>query len=114
MRHAASWALALLAAVAVTVGVLAVYADRSVFDADGFAARTDAALRTDAVSAEVAQRLTDAAIGARPDLVAVRPLVASAADGVVRSAAFRSVVRGAARDVHRSVFDRGAGTVTLT
>ena len=32
----------------------------------------------------------------------------------MRSAAFRSLVRGAARDVHRSVFDRDASTVTLT
>ena len=33
-----------------------------VFDADGFAARVDASLRTDAVSADVARRLSDAAI----------------------------------------------------
>ena len=32
----------------------------------------------------------------------------------MRSAAFRSLVRAAARDVHRSVFDRDASTVTLT
>ncbi len=31
----------------------------------------------------------------------------------MRSAAFRSLVRAAARDVHRSVFDRDASTVTL-
>ena len=57
------------------------------------------------MSAELARRLTDAAIDARPDLVAVRPLVEGVAEGVVRGAAFRSLVRGAARDVHRSVFD---------
>ena len=44
----------------------------------------------------------------------MRPLVQSVAEGVVRSAAFRSLVRGAARDAHRSVFDRDATTVTLT
>ena len=55
MRRAASWALAVLAAVALTTGLFAVYANRTVFDADGFADRTDAALRSDAVSAEVAR-----------------------------------------------------------
>jgi hypothetical protein len=114
MRRAASWALALLAAVALTLGVLALFANRTVFSADGFADRTEATLQSDAVSAELARRLTDAAIGAQPDLIAVRPLVTSAAEGVVRSAAFRSVVRAAARDVHRSVFDQDASTVTLT
>ena len=83
-------------------------------DADGFADRTEQTLQSDAVSAELARRLTDGAMRAQPDLIAVRPLVNSAAEGVVRSAAFRSLVRAAARDVHRSVFDRDATTVTLT
>ena len=104
----------MLAACALTIGVLAVFAERNVFDADGFAERTEQTLQSDAVSAELARRLTDAAIRAEPDLVGVRPLVTSAAEGVVRSAAFRSLVRAAARDVHRSVFDRDASTVTLT
>ncbi len=108
------WALALLAAVALTTGVVAAYADRAVFNSDGFADRTEAALRSGTVSTTVARRLSDAAIGARPDLVAVRPLVQSVAEGVVRSSAFRSLVRGAARDAHRSVFDGDATTVTLT
>jgi hypothetical protein len=111
---AASWALAVLAAVALTLAVLLLYADRTVFRTDGFTDRVDASLQSDAVSADVARRLSDAAIGARPDLVAVRPLVQSLATSVVRTEAFRSIVRGAARDVHRSVFDRRAGTVTLT
>ena len=84
------------------------------FSADGFADRTEQTLQSDAVTAELARRLTDAAIRAQPDLIAVRPLVEGAAEGVVRSAAFRSLVRAAARDVHRSVFDRDASTVTLT
>jgi hypothetical protein len=114
MRRAASWVLAVLAACALTVAVVAFFAQRNVFDADGFADRTEQTLQSDAVSADIARRLTDEAIRAQPDLIAVRPLVTSAAEGVVRSAAFRSVVRAAARDVHRSVFDRNASTVTLT
>lgn len=114
MRRAGGWALAGLAAFALATGVLALYASQTLFSADGFAARVDATLQADAVRAEVARRMSDAAIAARPDLVAVRPLVRSAADGLVRTEAFRSLVRGAARDVHRSAFDTQAGTVTLT
>ena len=46
--------------------------------------------------------------------MAVRPLIAGAAQTIVRGAAFRSLARGAARDLHRSVFQRDAATVTLT
>ena len=106
--------LAVLAALALTAGVVAIYADRAVFDADGFADRVDAALRSDAVSEELGERLTDEAISAQPDLVAVRPLLDGVAQTIVRGAAFRSLARGAARDVHRSVFDQDAATVTLT
>jgi hypothetical protein len=113
MRRAASWVLAVLAAGALTLSLLALFADRNVFSADGFAERTEQTLQSDAVRAELARRLTDTAIRAYPDLIAVRPLAASAAEGVVRSAAFRSLVRAAARDLHRSVFDRDASTVTL-
>ncbi|WP_028065514.1 hypothetical protein [Solirubrobacter soli] len=114
MRRAASWVLAGLAAAALTIAVVALFAQRNVFDADGFADRTDQTLQSPAVSADLARRLSDAAVEAYPDLVAVRPLVTSAAEGVVTSPAFRSLVRAAARDVHRSVFDRDASTVTLT
>jgi len=113
MRRAASWVLAVLAAGALTLSLLALFANRNVFSADGFADRTEQTLQSDAVSAELARRLTDTAIRAYPDLIAVRPLATSAAEGVVRSAALRSLVRAAARDLHRSVFDRDASTVTL-
>src|SRR4051812_38319523 len=114
MRRWLSWALAVLAAVALTAAVVLVFTDRNVFDADGFSGRTEQSLRSDAVTAELARRLTDEAISAQPDLVAVRPLVLGAAEGVVRSSGFRSLVRAAARDVHRSIFDTNANTVTLT
>jgi len=108
------WTVAILAALALGAGVVAAVADRTLFDADGFATRVDTALRTQAVSADVASRLTDEALRVEPDLIALRPLVQGAAESLVRGAAFRSLVRGAARDVHRSVFDRDAATVTLT
>src|SRR4051794_6368862 len=103
-----------LAALALVLSAGTIYADRALFSADGFAQRADAALRSGPVAAEAARRMSNAALQARPDLVAVAPLVRSAAESVVRSEAFGSVVRGTARDVHRSVFDRNASTLTLT
>ena len=49
MRRAASWVLAALAAVALTVGMLAAFANRTIFSADGFADRTEATLQSPAV-----------------------------------------------------------------
>ena len=58
--------LALLAGLALTAGVVLVFLNATVFDADGFAARVDASLRDDAVSAQVARRVTDQVLVARP------------------------------------------------
>ena len=110
MRRVGSWALALLAAAALTVSLLALFAGRNVFDADGFADRTEQTLQSDAVSAELARRLTDAALRAQPDLLALRPLVNSAAEGVVRSSAFRSLVRAGACAAPRRCVN--TGTIT--
>jgi hypothetical protein len=100
MRRWPSWALAVAAAVALTAAVVLVFTDRNVFDADGFSGRTEQSLRSDAVTAELARRLTDEALTAEPDLVAVRPLVLGAAEGVVRSAGFRSLVGAGPRRLH--------------
>jgi hypothetical protein len=48
------------------------------------------------------------------DLVAFRPIIESAASGIVSSRAFTGLFRAAVRDVHRAVFDRDRDTVTLT
>jgi hypothetical protein len=110
----ATGSLAGLAAVALAAALLLVYAGRTVFDADGFASRADAASHTAPVRAAAARRIVDAAIAAKPDLVALRPLLEAAVRSITGTEAFRSLVRAAARDVHRSAFDREARTVTLT
>src|SRR3954452_20723523 len=114
MRNVAAWALAGLAALALAAGVALVYAQRTVFDADGFADRAAATLESASVRAAVARRVSDGAIAADPDLVAVRPLIETTADAIMRSEAFQLLLRGAVRDLHRSAFDRDATTVTLS
>jgi hypothetical protein len=114
IAEAASWPFAVLAAVAAAGALVLIHVDRTVFDSDGFAGRADAALQESAVQTAVARRVSDAAIRARPDLLAVRPLLERSAEGIITTPAFRSVVRAAVRDVHRSALDRDAGTVVLT
>jgi hypothetical protein len=105
--------LAILAALLAAAGLVLLYAQRSVFDENGFAARADAALRSAPVREAAARRIAGAAVGAKPDLVAVQPLLETAAAAVTGTPAFRSLAVAAARDVHRAAFDRDASSVTL-
>jgi hypothetical protein len=110
---AVSWALAVLSALALaTAGVLA-YADHAVFASDPFADRAAATLDAAPVRAAAARRLTDVVVGARPNLVGLRPIIELAARGVVGTPQFRSLVRRAALDAHRSAFDAHTRGLTL-
>ena len=110
---AVSWALAALSALALaTAGVLA-YADHTVFASDPFADRAAATLDAAPVRAAAARRLTDVVVSARPDLVGLRPIIELAARAVVGTPQFRSILRRAALDAHRSAFDVHARGLTL-
>lgn len=113
-RRIGAWVLLALAAVATVVALLAGYARMTVLDGDQFAERTVAALRKPAVRDAVAREITAQAINADRDLVAIRPLVESAAGAVVGTPAFQSLLRTAARDLHRTVFTHDRSTATLT
>ena len=107
--------LVVLASVVLVLAVIAGYARLAALDSDQFANRATAALRDDSVRALIAQRLTDDVVLRRQgDLLAARPLIESAAAGVVGGRAFTSLFRSAVRDLHRAVFQRDQTTVTLT
>ena len=112
-RAALSWALAALAAIAIAVGGLFLYASHVLFDSDAFGGRVAASLKTAPVRNAAAGRLTDAVLGLKPDLVALRPIVELGARGVVASGPFRALVRGAAIDAHRAAFDREQDSVAV-
>src|SRR4051812_6385908 len=112
-RAVASWVLAVLAMLALAAGGLLRYAEHTAFRSDPFADRVEQALERPAVQAAVARRLSDAVVGARPNLVAVRPLIVVAAEGVVGTPAFRALMRRAALDAHRSAFVAGTDTPSL-
>jgi hypothetical protein len=115
MRRAAivSRALAGLAAIAFAVGALLTYAERTVFDSDAFADRVAATLETQPVRDAAAGRLARVATGVHPDLVALRPVIELGTRAVVGTPQFRSLVRRAALDAHRSAFDAHSDQVTF-
>jgi hypothetical protein len=110
---AVSWALAVLAAIAFATGAVLTYAERTVFRSDAFADRAAATLDAQPVRDAAARRLTNVVVGVRADLLALRPIIELAARSVVGTAQFRSLVRRAALDAHRSAFDAHARGLTL-
>ena len=114
-RSRAARALVALAAVLVVATTASAYAWRALFDSDQFADRASAALQDPTVRDALAERVTDdLVLGAQPDLLAGRPIIASAVAGVVGGEAFASLFRRGVRDVHRAVFRADEDTVTLT
>lgn len=98
--------LVALAALALAAAVLALYAERVLFDSRQFADHVETALSEPAVAREVGGTLTDEIVDARPDLISVEPLLRGVAEQVVRSAPFRSLAGRAAYQAHATVFAR--------
>jgi hypothetical protein len=103
-----------LAALALAVAALAFYAQRVLFDSHRFAGRVELALSEPAVARDAAGTLTAEIVRAKPDLIAVEPLLRSLSEQVVRSAPFRSLAGHAAYQAHAAVFGRAhAGAVLI-
>jgi uncharacterized membrane protein HdeD (DUF308 family) len=115
VRRTAATVLVVLASLLLFGAVLAGYARRTLFDSDRFANRATAALQDSAVRTVIGERVTDQLVlRSEADLLAARPIIASAVSGIVGSDAFRALFRRAVLDVHRAVFARDEDTVTLT
>jgi len=107
--------LAILAAVALLFAAIAGYATDALFDSDEFAERAIVAIDDEAVSAEIATRVTDdLVLNAQQDLIGARPLIEGVVDGIVGGSVFQSLFRTGISDVHRSIFSGDANTATLT
>jgi len=94
--------------IALTLSALTQVLVRSVYLRDPFADRTASALRDEGVREFVSDRVTDALIGQKPDLVAVRPFVLSAVNGLVGTRPFEGLVRQAAGKAHDVIFSEGS------
>ncbi|MDP9228315.1 MAG: hypothetical protein M3M99_04585, partial [Actinomycetota bacterium] len=103
--QAASTALAVIGAVLALIGGFALYARSEVFNREAFVDHTAEALKDDQVREALAAPIADQAIDRGPDvLVNIRPILLSAAEGVLESGPFRSAFRKAARKAYDAVF----------
>jgi hypothetical protein len=123
-RSASSIALAILAAAAVVVGGTCLYVRQELLSSHAFADRTVAALGKEPVRRVVSREIVVQVIDkSSPDLIAARPLITSVVDTIVATHQFRGLIRLAADQGHRLLFDRGgnvafsladAGTVVIS
>jgi hypothetical protein len=123
-RDLVSVVLSLLAALATVAAILALYAKAEIGNRDAFADRAVAALEDPAVRQVVARQVVVGVLErGSPDLLSARPLLESAVQTIVDTGPFRSLVRAAALQGHRLLFDRGnafvldladTGTVVLS
>jgi hypothetical protein len=114
-RRIASTVLAVLAAVCVVGALVGGYARVALLDSNQFADRATAALHEEPVRDVIAREVTDQAVlRADRDLVAIRPLIETAASAIMGSRAFEGLFSRAVRDLHRTAFTRDQNTVTLT
>jgi hypothetical protein len=115
VRRTAATSLVVLAALLLFGAAVAGYARRALFNSDRFANRATASLEDSSVRTVIGERVTDQLVlRSESDLLAARPIIASAVSGIVGSPAFRSLFRRGVLDVHRAVFARDEDTVTLT
>ena len=113
-RRRTATLLVALAAICACSAVVLAYARNTLLDSEQFASRSAAALDDPAVRDFLGSQIADEAIGRRPDLIAVRPVIESGASSIVGGSAFRGLYRAAVRDAHRAVIERDQNSVVLT
>jgi hypothetical protein len=114
-RRLTASVLVVLTSLLLVAATVAGYARRAFVDSGQFADRATATLRDPSVRTLVGERVTDQVVlHNQADLLAARPVIASAIGSVIGGAAFRSLFRRAALDVHGAVLDHDENTITLT
>jgi hypothetical protein len=115
MKRAGATGLVVLASVLLAAAALTGYARLALFNSEQFADRASAALEQPAVREAIGERVTDEVVLRNDaDLIAARPLIASAVSGLVGGGAFRSLFRRGVLDAHRAIFTGDRDTLTLT
>src|SRR5918999_3461854 len=112
-RRVVAGLCAALSALALAGGAILLYLRVELLDEDGFANRTVAAVRDPQVRATIADRVVVAAIDVEPDLLSARPLLESAVRGAIDTPAFEELVRAAAVNAHRVLFDEDEPTIAV-
>jgi hypothetical protein len=112
-RRVAAGICAALSVLALAAGAILLYLRLELLDEQRFADRAVEAVRDPQVRSTLADRIVGAAIEVEPDLLSARPLLQSAARGAIDTAAFEELVRAAAINAHRVLFDEEEPTVAV-
>ena len=112
-RRVVAGLCAALSILALAAGAILLYLRVELLDEQGFADRTVEAVRDPQVRATLADRIVSAAIEVEPDLLSARPLLESAARGAIDTPAFEGLVRAAAINAHRLLFDAEEPTIAV-
>ena len=112
-RRRLSWALLVLGTVMLVVAGLAVAANAALADSSSFATRLNEVRKDPAVAAEAGQVAAQQIIAAKPDLVAVKPLLEGVTTWVVGSSALDGPFTTTARELHRSLTESDGNDVVL-
>jgi hypothetical protein len=110
----ASSALGITGLILLGLSALLIDASRGIFNGEAFASRIAASLGDQRVADFVAARITDGVVAARPNLIAVRPLIEGTAAGLVRSEPFRAAARASLRTAHHTLFSEGGSDLLLS
>jgi hypothetical protein len=113
MMRRASVAMTALGSLLLFAGILVGLVNRNVLDGPRFAHHVDAVVSDPAVSRQIGRAITDQVLAARPDLVAVRPLIEAAASSLPGSPPLRPIVRASVLQLHRAFTDPDSRQVAL-
>ena len=121
MKSASFWRSARLGPALVYAGVVVIWveallvdASHGIFKSEAFAERVATSLGDPRVSGYVAEKLTDAIVEQRPNLIALRPLIVSTMGGLVQSQPFRAVARRGLAAAQASLFSEEGKQVLLS
>src|SRR5918992_71082 len=112
-RRVMAGVCAALSILALAAGAILLYLRLELLDEERFADRAVAAVRDPQVRATIADRAVGAALELEPDLLSARPLLVSAVRGAIDTPAFEQLVRAAAVNAHRLLFDEEEPTIAV-
>ena len=114
LRSVTSTTLLVLVGFALPVGILAAWAQTTIYDSSAFSERAVSVLDSPAVRRELADRLTEQlARSGNQNAIAFRPAVELAIETVVDTDTFRSIFRTAIRRTHEALLQGGSGSTGL-
>ena len=113
LRRALAMVFAIGALLLGPSSLLVLYLSRTVLNGDAFATRLSNSLGDERVADFAAQRITDIVITQRRDLTALRPIIITVTRDLVASAAFRAMLKPAARKAHDALLSGTSEQVLL-